>query len=253
MPADSSPLSPCAVERKLSVPVSWPGQGWAPTFSAPRPGASPARSPQHRVESPQGHRAGRAPQLSSPTSATLTHRAESLQSLLSREPRPPGASAGWHSPNLLQGLTTARAAWDTRQWSHTTKGQSTGFHWWIPSSAQEPVHRHRLGDNLPFSEVGRDLHLTVKASFFESFLCPTKVFAILCRDSAPWVSTYFSLACLSVCTTTSTPSLCLLMVDGLQPPRMKCMVPISLVSSPHLCKELPLLCWALLLDCWQQL
>lgn len=95
--------------------------------------------------------------------------------------------------------------------------------------------------DLPFSEVGRDLHLTVKASLFKIFLCSTKVFAILYRDGAPWVPTYFSLACLSACTTASTPSLCLLMVDVLQPPRMKCMVPGSLLSSPH-CSVEPC-CW----------
>lgn len=54
----------------------------------------------------------------------------------------------------------------------------------IEESHQVPVHRHRLWDNVPFSEAGRDLHLTVKASFFKNFLWPTKIIDILYRDSA---------------------------------------------------------------------
>lgn len=125
MAADSSPFTPCAVERELSVSVPCPGRGCAPMFSTPRPGASPAPSPQRTDHGPAhqprpltpspgaphaSHRAPGPRALSFPGSVTRTPEqspgcssararpAPRPQPLLSREPRPPGPSAGVAQP-----------------------------------------------------------------------------------------------------------------------------------------------------------
>lgn len=210
MAADSSPFTPCAVERELSVSVPCPGRGCAPMFSTPRPGASPAPSPQRTDHGPAhqprpltpspgaphaSHRAPGPRALSFPGSVTRTPEqspgcssaqarpAPRPQPLLSREPRPPGPSAGVAQPKP--------APRDYGKGCHETAGSGL-----TPrrAKAQDFIDEpHRVakrlsigtdGDNLPFSEASRALHLTIKASFFEIFLWPTKAFDISCRDIA---------------------------------------------------------------------
>lgn len=169
-----------ALPRARSAPTTGPHTNRGPARRAPGPrtprtGAPCPLVPRQRHPHP---RAESRLQLSAST-AGASPAAAALQGTAATGAKCRGGTAQTCSKGLRQGLP-----WDSRQWSHTSKGQSTGFHWWTPSSGQKAVHRHRLGDNLPFSEASRALHLTIKASFFEIFLWPTKAFDISCRDIA---------------------------------------------------------------------
>lgn len=222
MPADSSPFSPCAMERKLSLHV------WATSRRSALPAkvrallrarSTPSTGPEP-VLAHQCH-----PHPPSRVLAAAQHN-HGPQPLLSREPRPPGASADQTCSRDYSkscGLTPQRTkAQDSIDESHQmakSLSTCTDLGMTCPSVRQVGTH------------ISRSRLLSSKASFSQPRFLPSCVEIVL-----PLSLFLLQPSLFIYLPAPPPPHKASVTVDILQPPRRKC-----LVSNPHLCKELPLL------------